>query len=281
MSWKGAGVGAAIGAFLGGPVGAGIGAAIGHYFTQGSDGKYSINCPHCNESVVIDDKNVIYSCPHCHKHFLAVYNIDEDEINNYLYLTLLGVTAKIAKIDGRVSKNEAQLIKEFLDGLCETPNERELAKEFYKKAKDDDKPLKYYAELLYSQFVNDKTAEHRENIYSFLFQLASADGGLEEVEKDALLELLEILKLDRSIYQNLYDQFVGDYKSLDEYYKILECDKDATDAEIKRAYHQKVAQYHPDRLAAKDLPEPFIKFANEQMNLIREAYENIMASRRN
>lgn len=81
------------------------------------------------------------------------------------------------------------------------------------------------------------------------------------------------------MFQYLYDELVGNSISIDEYYAILECSKDATDSEIKRAYHKKVKEFHPDTLASKDLPESFIKFANEQMNIIREAYEVIMESR--
>jgi DnaJ like chaperone protein len=43
---------------------------------------------------------------------------------------------------------------------------------------------------------------------------------------------------------------------------------------------KKVAEYHPDTLMSKKLPESFIQFANEQMQLINEAYETIKRSRR-
>jgi len=275
MSWGGAGIGAAIGAILGGPLGAGIGAAIGHYATN-SDDKIELECPHCAQSVEIKPEGNIWSCPYCQKSFVANLKSDE-EADYYINLCSLGLVAKIAKIDGVVSKSEAKAISNFLDNFCKTPEERELAKEMYLLAKDDENSFEYYGELLYSLFSDNQ--EFREAIYATLFDIASADGGLESSEERALKELIDILDLDISIYNYLYNELVGNRLNIEEYYKILECPVDASDSEIKKAYHKKVMEFHPDRLASKDLPEAFIKFANEQLNRVREAYEIIMEDR--
>ncbi len=52
-----------------------------------------------------------------------------------------------------------------------------------------------------------------------------------------------------------------------------------TDSEIKKVYREKCLQFHPDKLASKGLPDEFMKFANEQLAKINEAYETIKNAR--
>ena len=276
MSWTGAGLGAAIGAVVGGPIGAGVGAAIGHFVSGNEKDKNQIKtvCPHCQAELIIEKDGLIWECSKCNKSFIALENLkSEDEYKTYLYLATFGLIAKMAKIDGVVSKMEAKKISRILDDFCNNQEERNIAKEFYNQAKNDNYEIDYYAELLYSLLFEDE--DIRKAVYGALFEVASADGGLEEVEKEALLYVLNILKLDRNLYDYLYNELVGNAHSLSYYYEILGCNENSSDAEIKSAYRQKVKEFHPDRLMAKDLPEAFIKFANEQMNLITEAYETI------
>jgi DnaJ like chaperone protein len=54
---------------------------------------------------------------------------------------------------------------------------------------------------------------------------------------------------------------------------------DASDAEIKRAYRRLVSENHPDKLAAKGLPESMRQVAEERTREINVAYELIKESR--
>ncbi len=280
MAWGGAGIGAAIGAVFGGPIGAGVGAAVGHWVSDDSDSDENFDtlCPHCREEIEINHSNNIWNCPHCDQSFFALENIEEKDFALYMYLCTFGVLAKIAKIDGVISQKEAEYIKGFMDELCDTQEEREEAKEMFDSAKNDENSIDYYGELLYSLYSDNK--EFREIMYRAVFEVAAADGGLEEVEKDALQSLLVTLDIEEDMFIYLYDEILQNNVSLEDYYKVLECSVDTSDAEIKRAYMKKVAEYHPDTLMSKKLPESFIKFANEQMQLINEAYEAIKSSRK-
>lgn len=44
---------------------------------------------------------------------------------------------------------------------------------------------------------------------------------------------------------------------------------------IKRKYKHLVVDFHPDRLQSKGLPEAFLQFANQKLQEINEAYEEI------
>jgi DnaJ like chaperone protein len=278
MSWTGAGIGAGIGAIFGGPIGAGIGAAIGH-FISGDNNQHSINCPHCKKELIIDNEGTIWDCIECDKSFVAIENCQsEEDVLMYLYLATFGLIAKIAKVDGRVSKMEAQTISNILNSFCENQEERNIAKNFYNEAKNDNNTLEYYAELLYSLSYDNE--DIRKSIYMSLFEVASADGGIEDVEINALKKVLTILKLDINLYNELYDDFVNNKMSIAQAYKILECDENSSNEEIKKAYRNKVKEFHPDKIMSKDLPEAFIQFANEQMKSIAEAYEMIKKVRK-
>jgi DnaJ like chaperone protein len=282
MSWFGAGIGAVIGTILGGPLGGAIGGAVGH-LVSGDDEKNENEivtiCPHCGAELIIKKEGIIWNCAKCNKSFIAVENLNsEEDIFTYLDLSIYGLIAKIAKADGVVSKQEAQVISRILDSFCGSKEEREIAKHFYNEARKDNNTIDYYAELLYS-LTYDKE-EIRRMVYQALFEVASADGGLEEVEKEALIRVLNILKLDISFYNYLYEELISNTMSIAKAYEILGCSENSSDEEIRRAYKQKVKEFHPDRLMSKGLPEAFIKFANEQMNLINQAYEVIRKVRK-
>ena len=67
--------------------------------------------------------------------------------------------------------------------------------------------------------------------------------------------------------------------SLDEAYDALGVSKTVSDKEVKTAYRGKAAQFHPDKLKSKDLPEEFIAFANDQLARINQAHEVIRKAR--
>ena len=53
----------------------------------------------------------------------------------------------------------------------------------------------------------------------------------------------------------------------------------ATDAEVKTAYRRLMNQHHPDKQAARGLPESMLEAAKERTHEIRAAYELIREQR--
>ncbi len=54
---------------------------------------------------------------------------------------------------------------------------------------------------------------------------------------------------------------------------------DASPAEIKRAYRKLISQNHPDKLAARGLPESMRAVAEERSREINAAYDLIKSAR--
>lgn len=69
--------------------------------------------------------------------------------------------------------------------------------------------------------------------------------------------------------QNAYSQVA----MADEYAKILGVNKEDDLATIKKAYRKLAKEYHPDKMASQGMPDDYMKFANEKIAKINEAYD--------
>lgn len=58
-----------------------------------------------------------------------------------------------------------------------------------------------------------------------------------------------------------------------DYYQILGVSIDSSQEEIKKSYHQKARQYHPDKYSSKDISQSQKDFYEEKFKDISEAYE--------
>jgi DnaJ like chaperone protein len=62
-------------------------------------------------------------------------------------------------------------------------------------------------------------------------------------------------------------------------YAALGVSEDASPAEIKRAYRKLISQNHPDKLAARGLPESMRAVAEERSREINAAYDLVKSAR--
>jgi DnaJ like chaperone protein len=76
-----------------------------------------------------------------------------------------------------------------------------------------------------------------------------------------------------------YHQHYTSQTALADAYKILGIDEKEDDKSIKRAYKKLMSQHHPDKLAAKGLPEQAMEMANKRTQEIQSAYELIKEKR--
>lgn len=67
--------------------------------------------------------------------------------------------------------------------------------------------------------------------------------------------------------------------ALREAYATLGVSADTPDAEVRKAYRRLMSQHHPDKLAARDLPEALRTQAEERVRQIRAAWDRVAAER--
>jgi DnaJ-domain-containing protein 1 len=58
-------------------------------------------------------------------------------------------------------------------------------------------------------------------------------------------------------------------------YAILQIDRNASQEEIRKAYHRMARLYHPDRISSFDLPEEMMEYARAMLVRINLAFEQL------
>lgn len=254
MSWLGAGIGAGIGMMFGGPIGAALGAWVGSSFGSG--------LKKLNEAGV---------------------TLNREGAQTVFIVALFSMLAKMAKADGQVSKAEVRLVDDFIkNNLRLNAEDRQQAIKIFQNAKDDQFSIYDYANQ-YRQLIRNQAM--REMVYRLLFAVAFADGELHPAEEQILRRIPEALGLHASIFTSMFNEFShgssgarGD--ALQTHYDVLGCTPEVDDRELKLAYRRKAAEFHPDKIAAKGLPEEFMRHAEDQMKSITVAYDTIVAARK-
>ena len=112
--------------------------------------------------------------------------------------------------------------------------------------------------------------ESRLQILHFLFSIANADGHVSEPEVKEINLIAGYLAINLRDFESIKAMF---FNKPDRAYRILEVEKTASPAEIKKAYRTMVKKYHPDKLQHMD--EVYRKGAEQKFRKVQEAYEQI------
>ena len=197
------------------------------------------------------------------------------EAGMVMQVAFFGCLAKLAQADGKITREEINAVEQIIARLGYTPKMREAAIEIFRKAKDDSHTATDYLNQLAS--VVQFNPQIAMTFIAALHAVAQADGLIHPNEREILLQAERAFRLRPGTIDAMLGG--GRANNLDDAYKVLEVTPEMPDAEIKSVYRQKCIEFHPDKLASKGLPEEFMKFANEQLAKVNEAYDTIKKAR--
>jgi DnaJ like chaperone protein len=185
-------------------------------------------------------------------------------------LNLLSLCSLVIKADGEVSQKEMDYVRAYFVQAYGKERANATFRTFNELVKDRE-----ISASRISQYLAARTRyPARLQIIHFLFGIAQADGHVGDAEASIIQEIAGYLQISRLDFESIKAMF---FKSADTAYKILEIEKSATDAEVKKAYRSMVKKYHPDKLGHMD--EAYRKGAREKFNRVQEAYDQIQKER--
>jgi DnaJ like chaperone protein len=185
-------------------------------------------------------------------------------------VTALG--AKLAMADGFAQSVEKEA---FLNVFQPEDGARGNVLRLYDLARQTSLGFESYAKRLSKRYAN--CPQILEDVLEGLFHIAISDGQLTHAEETYLETVAELFGIRPLAYRRIRAGYV--VQGHDDPYYILGLTPHATEAEIKKARHQLLIDFHPDRIAARGLPEEFRALYTQKTALINRAYTELMSER--
>ena len=249
-------LGGVLGFAVGGPLGALLGAAAGHGLIDRSRGRAA----------------------------LEGNGADEEQAGVMFALGVIALSAKVAKADGAVTRDE---IRTFQRIFPFDPDERDRIADLYNEARRSTDGFEAYAEQVRGALAGKP--ELLAEVVDALYAIAAADGELHPAEERMIARIGAIFGLGDYEMASLRARHAagpgtgaagdGGGGAADAY-AVLGVEPGASDDELRAAHRKLVVTYHPDKLASKGLPEEFMELANDRLAAINAAYETVTKERR-
>ena len=223
-------------------------------------------------------------------------------------LTTFAVLGHLAKAKGRVTEEDIQNARNLMAHLNLDAKSQQEAQKAFTLGKEADFPLRN----VIREFR--EACARRQDLLRFFIQVqitaAIQDGEVDAQEQQVLFTIAEAMGMSRMQFeqmlgmimaaqqfsrggfhqqysqQNDYSQ--GSYSqggysgyqqsrqpSIDAAYKVLGVTANDDQNTVKRAYRKLMNENHPDKLAAKGLPDEMMELAKEKTQQIQAAYDLI------
>ncbi|MEL6839543.1 MAG: molecular chaperone DjiA [Pseudomonadota bacterium] len=186
-------------------------------------------------------------------------------------IAVIALGAKMAKADGRVTKDEVVAFREV---FLIPPEEEANAARVFNLARQDVAGFDIYARRIKAMYADDDAPLC--DLMEGLFHIAMADGVYHLNEDAFLREVADIFGFDDRRFKSIRAQFVAEAER--DPYDVLGLDPGASMDEARAAWRKLVRETHPDQMMARGIPEEAIKLAERRMVAINRAWEDIQRS---
>ena len=183
-------------------------------------------------------------------------------------IALIILTAKLAKADGNVSKEELVAIK---DKLKIPEHEIDQVGKIFNKAKEDALGYEPYAKQIAQIYKSNPAV--LDEVINILFYIAEADSNVSNSEIAMIKNIAKIFGLSDSQFEGIKES----RKSSDKLnpYVVLGCDPNDDFTTIRKKYLLLSKEHHPDILVSKGVPQEVIEESKKKMRAINSAFDQI------
>ena len=198
--------------------------------------------------------------------------IPNNQNQNVFALSIIILSAKLAKADGIVTKDEIEAFKEKFK--ISSKDMQQVGK-IFNEAKKTTYGFETIAQQVGNLFQNNRIV--LEELLNNLFYIAESDGKITEEELVFLKTLSSIFRFDENTFERIYQSRLDNKES--DPYKVLGVKRTDTDETIRKAWIKLTKEHHPDYLVAKGMPSEFIEQATNEMSSINTSYDKIQKFR--
>ena len=208
-------------------------------------------------------------------------------VQSQLVDSVFAIMGAICKADNIVTRDEIQAVEQMFNMLNLHGEQRQQAKEAFNRGKQADFDL----DAAVDQFA--RISRGRGPLVQLFLQMqvmaVAADGRIDPAEHEMLVRIARRLGLSEADVSQLEALLRASTSGptgaatapnrLADAYTALGVTPESDAATIKRAYRKLISQNHPDKLAARGLPESMRAVAEERSREIISAYDLIKSAR--
>ena len=189
-------------------------------------------------------------------------------------LSLIVLSAKLSKADGKISREELVAVK---DKLKIPENEIDKVGKIFNKAKEESTGYEPYAQQI-AQIYRGST-NVLEEVINILFYIAEADGEVSSSELVMIENISKIFGLNQVQFNSIRESRKGSDKLNP--YVVLESGPDDDLQSIRKKYLKLSKENHPDLLMSKGVPQEVINESKNKMRAINSAWDQIQKLKSN
>jgi DnaJ like chaperone protein len=183
-------------------------------------------------------------------------------------IAVIALGAKMAKADGRVTRNEVTAFREVFHI---PPAEEANAARVFDLARQDVAGFEEYARRIRAMY-GEETGPLGD-LMEGLFHIALADGDYHPAENAFLARVAAIFGLAPQEFARMRARFVPEAEQ--DPWEVLGVDRDAPLEEVRAAWRRLVRETHPDRMIARGVPEEAVRLAEKRLIAVNRAWERI------
>lgn len=207
---------------------------------------------------------------------VSSYEASQSESHNRFVWLLIQILINIAKIDGKITREEISTIHRFFQyNLRYSQAQMFWVKDLIKEAVDATQPLESLLQEFRTTFAYEPRLILLELVYQILYTKSEVPAAELGVARN-IAAYLQISTYDQRTIEAKYmyrrqQPGAAHRDSSTHYYAVLGLEPGADLEAIKKAYRTLSMKYHPDKVV--HLGEEFRRVAEEKMKEINVAYE--------